>query len=99
MQTFCITITIFSIIAAEEVEEKTSLEDLLKFLTGSRSIPPLGFDPKPRLQFNLAEDATKDFPVVSTCALTLDLPLVSDYSVFKTNFVNCIHHACFFSKA
>lgn len=47
----------------------------MEFLTGSRTIPPSGFeletDAPPTILF---DDGLKGLPVVSTCALTITFP-------------------------
>lgn len=51
-----------------------TLQDVMVFLTGCDCIPPLGFgDVLPSIEF----DAVSTLPTVSTCALTLHLPLNS----------------------
>ncbi|XP_013888230.1 G2/M phase-specific E3 ubiquitin-protein ligase [Austrofundulus limnaeus] len=58
-----------------------SLEDLLMFATGLAALPPAGMIPPPRIEFL----SDSPFPVASTCANTLKLPLLNSYSVFKAN--------------
>ena len=58
-----------------------SMKDILVFLTGCDSIPPLGFgDNSPKIIFTHAV-----LPTVSTCSLTLRLPLSlpKEFNQFK----------------
>ena len=48
-----------------------SVSDVLEFLSGSTSVPPNGFDEKPRVEFNFSDDSV---PTASTCSLCLQLP-------------------------
>lgn len=56
-----------------EVED-LSLDDLLVFMTGADSIPPLGFDDHLTIAFYDQQDHVKRIPWSSTCTLTLYLP-------------------------
>lgn len=57
-----------------------SLPDILAFVTGAPSLPPLGFLPQPSIQFH----ATSAFPKANTCSNTLYLPLQRmTYDEFK----------------
>ena len=72
-----------------------TLSDVLKFVTGSPALPPLGFIPSPTIRFQ----ETSVFPVANTCANTLHLPLndVTD-DVFKYRFVSGIANAPGFGR-
>lgn len=56
-----------------EVED-LSLQDLLIFVTGADSIPPLGFDNLITIDFYDPQDQVKRLPWSSTCSLSLYLP-------------------------
>lgn len=59
-----------------------TLQDVMVFLTGCDSVPPLGFgDVKPSILFT--DDAL--LPTVSTCSLTLRFPrnFPTDFQQFK----------------
>ena len=63
-------------------EGSPTIQDVMIFLTGCDGVPPLGFgDVLPTIEFN----STGTLPTVSTCALTLYLPLNSptDFEKFK----------------
>ena len=55
-----------------------TLEDILFFATGGRQIPPMGFSPHPTIAFR--QDL---YPRASTCANTLELPLIDTYPEFR----------------
>ena len=63
--------------------------DLLMFVTGSSSVPPMGFLPKPVIQFSYATT----FPIASTCSNTLTLPLDLPYESFRYNIGFGIHNS------
>ena len=68
----------FLLHAGQEKEKSPTLKDVMVFLTGCDSTPPLGFgDVTPTVGFT--DDNV--LPRVSTCALTLTLP-----RNFPTNF-------------
>ena len=67
----------------------------MKFLTGSERIPALGVPPAIELTFNhKCPPGCKCFPTVSTCALTLDIPVhVREdeiLTIFSTAIINSI---------
>lgn len=63
-----------------EVEAQTNLSQILIFATAAEKIPPIGFDPTPRVTFT----TKSKFPLGNTCANTLVLPLLYDtYQEFK----------------
>jgi HECT-domain (ubiquitin-transferase) len=51
-----------------------SFEDLLTFWTGAASVPPIGFDKMPTLDFFTRIQGERRFPTASTCGLVLFLP-------------------------
>lgn len=55
-----------------------TLEDILFFVTGSFSIPPVGFDPEPTIKFlHIA------YPVRNRLLHCLELPITKTYEQFK----------------
>lgn len=82
---FCSMHNCFCLPVDEANGTKPSLQDLLEFLTGSRSIPPSGFPPDalPCIYF---DEARKGLPVASTCGFTVCFPLnfPTKEAVFKT---------------
>nr|XP_024657858.1 G2/M phase-specific E3 ubiquitin-protein ligase-like [Maylandia zebra] len=65
----------------EESQTAVSLGDVLMFATGLTSLPPSGLDPLPSLQF--LDDSL--FPMANTCLNLLKLPMITSYSLFKSN--------------
>lgn len=65
----------------EENNCSVTLEEVFMFATGVPHIPPAGMDPQPCLQFL----TSSDFPMANTCANTLKLPLLDNYTIFKAN--------------
>lgn len=65
----------------EESQTAVSVGDVLMFATGLTSLPPSGLDPLPSLQF--LDDSL--FPMANTCLNLLKLPMITSYSVFKSN--------------
>ncbi|XP_016106878.1 G2/M phase-specific E3 ubiquitin-protein ligase-like [Sinocyclocheilus grahami] len=62
-----------------EQETGVSLQDILMFATGLDSLPPSTIVPQPRLSF----ERTSKFPIASTCANTIKLPMSKSYEEFK----------------
>uniref|UniRef100_A0A672MXW9 HECT domain-containing protein n=1 Tax=Sinocyclocheilus grahami TaxID=75366 RepID=A0A672MXW9_SINGR len=60
-------------------ESGVSLQDILMFATGLDSLPPSTIVPQPRLSF----ERTSKFPIASTCANTIQLPMSKSYEEFK----------------
>ena len=54
----------------ETVSFNITLEHVLQFATGASSVPPLGFYPKPSIDFH-----SSTFPRANTCSCTIFLPL------------------------
>ncbi|MBN3289473.1 G2E3 ligase, partial [Polypterus senegalus] len=59
---------------------KPSLEDILVFSTGVSSIPPIGFHPKPTINFLHNESP---YPIAQTCTNSLSIPIHKTYDKFK----------------
>jgi len=65
--------------------EDLHLSDLLVFMTGADSIPPLGFDSKITVEFYDVIDGERRLPWSSTCSLGLYLPRgISDPHKFRS---------------
>ena len=64
--------------------EACTLTDILIFATGAARVPPLGFSPRPGIQFCLSK-----FPKANTCANILILPLeyYQNYEQFKESMI------------
>ncbi|KAL1268573.1 hypothetical protein QQF64_033936 [Cirrhinus molitorella] len=62
-----------------EQETGVSLQDILMFATGLNSLPPSTIMPQPQLSF----EKTSKFPIASTCANTIKLPISKSYEEFK----------------
>jgi hypothetical protein len=64
----------------ESADLTLTLEDILSFATGATNIPLLGFKAEGHMTF--LHDGGM-FPTASTCSMTLRLPIVTNYEVFK----------------
>ncbi|XP_031134214.1 G2/M phase-specific E3 ubiquitin-protein ligase-like [Sander lucioperca] len=62
------------LMSIQEEEMDISFEELLVFVTGADSVPPLGFPQKCQLDFYNQEDGSCRIPYSSTCSLCLFLP-------------------------
>ncbi len=79
-----ITLMLFPRILANDVE--INLSQVLSFVTGSSTIPPMGF-PGP-ICISFIEDREATLPVASTCSMTLRLPVILvDTAEFKQKIV------------
>uniref|UniRef100_A0A672TD45 HECT domain-containing protein n=1 Tax=Sinocyclocheilus grahami TaxID=75366 RepID=A0A672TD45_SINGR len=72
---------VFKALLSEAGKQETgvSLQDILMFATGLDSLPPSTIVPQPRLSF----ERTSKFPIASTCANTIKLPMSKSYEEFK----------------
>uniref|UniRef100_F7BSS9 G2/M-phase specific E3 ubiquitin protein ligase n=1 Tax=Monodelphis domestica TaxID=13616 RepID=F7BSS9_MONDO len=77
----------------ESGESVITLEDILVFATGCRSIPPVGFQPTPSIKFLPA-----DYPVGSKCFNSLTLPITNTYEEFQENMDFAIRNALGLAK-
>ena len=79
----------------EVLHLQLTLSVILKFVTGSPALPPVGFVPTPSIQFH----ETSIFPMANTCTNTLHLPLqdASD-DEFKYRVLTGIVNAAGFGK-
>ena len=68
------------------------LEDVLVFVTGAKEIPVMGFSRNLEILFRheCHIEYVKEYPVASTCALTLSLPLSDKYDTFKLRMTEAI---------
>ena len=71
--------------------ESENLPALLAFMTGLDEIPPLGFDCDASITFRHRQDldevdATREFPIINTCSLELQLPILNSYDLFVNRF-------------
>ena len=72
-----------------------SLGDILAFVTGASSVPPIGFSSRPTIIFQ----ETSPFPISNTCANILKLPLsVDSFNMFMYNFCYGISNAIGFGR-
>ncbi|KFP58994.1 G2/M phase-specific E3 ubiquitin-protein ligase, partial [Cariama cristata] len=62
----------------ESGESVVTLEDILLFVTGSFSIPPIGFDPEPTIKFLHIR-----YPIGNRLINCLELPITNTYEQFK----------------
>ncbi|NWZ18310.1 G2E3 ligase, partial [Asarcornis scutulata] len=62
----------------ESGESVVTLEDILYFVTGSFSIPPIGFDPEPTIKF-----LRIGYPIGNRLLNCLELPITKTYESFK----------------
>lgn len=61
-----------------------SLKDILIFATGASAVPPLGFEPNPKIRFV----AYECLPFTSSCDNSITFPLtLENYSKFKQKVV------------
>jgi hypothetical protein len=60
------------------------------------------YDPKPSITFGHPDafddtDYRKGLPIVNTCSLVLQLPVLTDYESFKERMINCIEQVTTFT--
>jgi len=82
--------------------DENRLSDLLIFVTGLETVPPLGFDPQPSLTFAHIDDVTnisQSFPFANTCSNSLRIPVLPTYAEFNSNFKAAMSMAVTFSAA
>ena len=90
-------------LSTEPTKVQMALEKVLQFTTGSRSIPPLGFDSSPTINF--CHDPAVTLPMSNTCSMSITLPTaiinVDTYSSRMTygigNSLGCLGHVWPFS--
>ena len=79
------------------------LANLLVFATGLHVIPPLEIDPSSSLQFDHPEDDDNHYkrgvPFANTCANCLHIPVLPDYSLFKSRMLLAIEVGVSFPDA
>ena len=82
-----------------EGEARVTLQSIVVFSTGADDVPPLGFDPHPEVtfqhepQFGICRTYISRFPLASTCANRLMLPLSKTYNDFKVDMEDGILQA------
>lgn len=59
-------------------ESVVTLQDILFFVTGCSSIPPIGFDPEPTIKF-----LPVHYPIGNRLLNCLELPITRTYENFK----------------
>ena len=65
-----------------ECDGKVTPAFILAFITGTTTVPPMGFDHGITIRFT--SDKSKTLPVASTCSLVLWFPTaLVDYTMFK----------------
>ena len=83
--------------------ETRQLFTLLVFVTGSATIPPLGFHPQPTITFGHRQDFAEpddqsiDYPFANTCSNSLRLPVLSSSDDFCANMLAALRIATTFS--
>ena len=83
--------TLMNVTTDTESMVTLSLADVLQFITGSSSIPAVGFEPRPSVAFIADNSGRKLY--VSTCTNTLTLPIcdiLMEYESFKKEVTACI---------
>lgn len=83
--------TIEDINTGEKSEVLITASMVLQFITGSTHIPPIGFNPKPTVQFSHEAPGRK--MSANTCSNMLTLLVTSpylNYELFKTEFTSCL---------
>ena len=78
------------------------LLSLLRFATRLEAISPIGFQPTPFITFGHdalfdKADHRKGLPIVSTCTLCLQLPVLQEFETFKNILINCIENVTIFT--
>ena len=72
-----------------------TLGDILAFTTGASTVPPMGFSPKPSIEFH----ENSNFPEANTCGNILRLSLMNhSYEQFKYNLCFGITNAIGFGN-
>ena len=71
-----------------ENADRLSLEELLCFISGARSIPPLEFNFS--IEVTFFSDCKKVYPKASTCIPAIRLPYHPSYKEFKAAMVEAI---------
>lgn len=77
MDLFIFSFSLFLVFFSDG-KSTVTMEDILIFATGCKSIPPAGFKPSPSI-----ECLHMDFPVGNKCNNCLALPITSTYKEFQ----------------
>ncbi len=83
---------IYCLILSEDAEAD-SLQKLLQYATGAIEIPVMGFPKTPTVYFRHLTgewNPSWDYPVASTCAFSLGLPIVQDYGSFRSRMTEAL---------
>ena len=86
-----ITCNVVDFSTGQQSEMRLTLAAVLQFITGSSSIPAIGFDDRPSITF-LHDDSGRKLSA-NTCSNTLHLPVNStllSYDKFKVEFTSCM---------
>ena len=89
VENFVITqLYLFVFIVIDQVVADVTLDKVLNFVTGSEYPPPLGFDDPISINFS----SSNVFPIASTCASQLTLPLVyfNNEGLFKEKVIYAV---------
>lgn len=82
-----ISSVIFSFHADGEESDLPTVGKILQFLTGSATVPLFGYESHICPRLILTDESAESFPVVSTCALTLSVPVnYPDYDTLRSKF-------------
>jgi len=87
------------VINVSEGEARVTLQCIVIFSTGADDKPPHGFEPHPEVafqhepQFGICNTYISRFPLASTCANRLMLPLSKTYNDFKVDLEDAILQA------
>uniref|UniRef100_A0A3B1JE00 HECT domain-containing protein n=1 Tax=Astyanax mexicanus TaxID=7994 RepID=A0A3B1JE00_ASTMX len=74
---FHVKLMVFNLLSDEK--SGLSLQDVLMFGTGLKEVPPAAIKPQPQLTF----EWSSRFPLASTCANTLKIPILPSYEDFQ----------------
>ena len=83
---------VFILLHIEEERPHVSLSSLLRYITGSSSIPPLGFSSLIRITYQI-NDEDAIYPTAQACFSRLSLPVVhkSQHS-FNAAFIKALEY-------
>ena len=87
-----------------EPEMTCTFADILGFVTGSQSIPVMGFEISPSILFNHPADLTATRQhlaghfMANTCSMQFMLPLLSGYDLFRDRFLSTLQVQTFFTN-
>ena len=74
----------YYLLISDSLVPDVSLKDVLIFITGASAIPPLGFQPNPKMRFVNWEC----LPFASSCDNVINFPCtLRNYDTFKNKFI------------